>query len=350
MSGELNEMIKKAAAIKAAIAPVERWMEIYKNPAWAALQKNNLYTSSINDMVHQWMKKPAHFDAFKNLQNVTKQRTIKGKFLFSDSWWDSMAAITTNQHNISAVLSKNLAMMPAYAKAQAGIPSLLHTAFDPASPLHYTSKLATLQATLKGISSQIAFKGFGGLDNDLLEKFTTTTNEAVTIAQEITEKEFATKADIARLEIFIGTTLESFKEDIKDQIKKTAKSPFALINLWATIIGIILTIFTIIQTCQSQHQPSGDSVTKEEVQELKQYVDEKFHEALYEAALAVKVRTNCHLRYNPSQKSKGFFQIKVGEIVHIIETRHKWARIAVTDRTDNLPITGWVLKKYLIHS
>ena len=350
MSDSLHEMINKTAAMKEAISPITKWLEIYKNPVWATLQKNNLYTSGMSDIIQQWMKKPTYFDAFKNLQDEARQRTIKGKFFFNDSWWNSMAAITTNQHNISASLAKSIAMIPPNAKAQAGIPSFLHTAFEPTYPLHYTNKLATLQSTLRGISSQIAFKGFGGLDNDLLEKFTTTTNEAVTITQEITEKEFATKADIARLETFIGTTLEAFKDEINNQIKKTAKSPFALINLWAAIIGIILTIFTIIQTCQSQQQSQKDSVTKEEVQELRQYVDEKFREALKEATFVAKVRTNCHLRYNPSPKSRGFFQIKTGEIVNIIEIRHKWVRIAVTDPTDNLPIMGWIPKKYLIHN
>jgi ApbE superfamily uncharacterized protein (UPF0280 family) len=105
-----------------------------------------------------------------------------------------------------------------------------------------------------------------------------------------------------------------------------------------------------VQTCQSQNQPQRDSITKEEIDGLKKYVDEKFQKALNEAAIKAETRIKCYIRYNPNQKSRGFFQIKAGQIVHIIEARHKWVRITVTDPTDSLPITGWIMKKYLIRN
>lgn len=351
MNNNFQDMIKQSIAAKAALEPINSWIGIYQNPALKAVQSNKLLTSSISEVMQQMFKKPAHFDSVSNFNDIVQNRTIKGIGLFNNQWWSLTNAIATNQHSISAAIEKTVTIVDAYEKAKGisktitGLGSFFETTF----PFGYSSKLATLETTLKGLSSQIAFRGYNQFGTEFLENFSTATDEAVAITRKITEKEYTTKDDIKELETFIGETIEDFSNSIKEKIEKTAKSPFALVSLWVAIIGTLLTIFTICQSLlQTQNSPHEDAATTEEIQQLKQYVDEQFKEALNEASIKAKTRITCHLRYKPSGKSMCISCLKPGEIVHIIEGRHKWVRITVIDAADNLPITAWILRKYLI--
>lgn len=213
----------------------------------------------------------------------------------------------------------------------------------------YDNKLTSLQSALKGISSQIALKGFALADEDFLDDFNSTTQEAVAITEEVTKTEYVTTEAIAKLENFIGTSFEKLKESVSDQINTKRKSPLELVGLWVNILGILITILSMIQTHQAQNQPASTHVaTKEDVAGLKEFVSQKFEKALEQTTIEAILRIDCNLRYNPSQKSIGFFRLKTGQSVRIIDTKHKWVRIAIIDPADNLPLMGWVMRKYIV--
>jgi len=352
INNDLQKLIKQSIAINAAIAPINSWLKLYQEPALKAAKRNNLLTSTIEASIPKMLKSSAQIASINHYSDIVHNKTIKGIGLLNSPLWNLTGAIVTNQHNISAAIAKSVTVLEANAKAQVGSRTILglRSFFETNFPLGYSSKLATLDATLKGLSAQIVFRGYDQPNAEFLERFSSTTDKAAAMTAELTEKNSITIEDIKNLEAFIGEQIEELANRISERIDKTAKSTFAKLNLWVGIISILLTLVTIYQACQSQNVPNEKAATKEDIQKLMQYTDERFKKILNEASFKAKTRIASHLRYKPSSKSRCMLCIKPGEIVHIIESNHKWVQVTVVDSVDNLPITGWIMRKHLIRS
>jgi len=345
MNEDLQDFFRKTTAMQAAIAPMTAWHKMFSSPATDLLQKNRYATTTMADMVGQMFKKPSFFDA-EAVIKMHSQRNISRIILDNTKLLDSVGIIARNQKSISSMFSTSAFLQNRLIKSQIATPSFA-AALNP-SLLGYNTKVTALQSALKGLGSQMAVKGIALADEDFFERFQSTTNEALAITQELTQTEYVTTESIAKLEAFIGTSLEKLSVEVTQQIKASDKSPTALLNLWVGILGILFTIYTIIQPLLVNDKPEQNVVVKKEVEELKQFVGAKFEEALKSSAPAAVLRLDCNLRYNPSQKDSGFFRVRAGQEVHILDTKHKWVRITIIDTADNLPVMGWVMRKYLL--
>lgn len=342
MSTKLSDIAIKNSEIMAAFAPMHKWINTLEHPSMAFLGNTMAHTAAITHSLENTFRNAGIFDASRIISDKFKKRSITSSLSSNEKWLASIASISVNQHKISKAITGSIFNLPTFPETI--IPKTLISGgfFGTTLLNNYTSHLAGLHSTLLGLNAQIALKGFTGIEPDFLEKFTATTAEAAYITKEFTDNNFSTKADITRLETFIGKTLENFKEDVLIQIK--SKSTFDLVNLWVAIIGILLTIFTIIQTCQAKNKQTKEYATTQEVAILKSFVDTTFRNAIGESAIHAIAATNCHLRNKPFQKCRGFYTIRAGEPVHVLEGNHKWLRITIISITDSFPITGWVEK------
>lgn len=347
MSDNLGKIMKHAITVKAAMSPIHNWSRIYQSTAIDAIRKNKFLSAAA---VLPSMFRSDYFNPFSTYNEVVLSKAMKGVLPFNSTLLDVTNTIFTNQQHISSAIAKSIRLFDAYDRVPSlnfeafGLTSFLKTAF----PHEYTNRLISLDSALKSLSAQITYRENIQQNAIFLERFSETTERAVAITTELTEKHYATKEDIRNLEIFIEETIEAFSRNINEKIDKTAKSSFAKLNLWVGIISTLLTLFTIYQSLQPQDRPQEQIVSKDDIQGLITTIDERFRNALDEAGLKAKARISCHLRYKPNAKSKCLLCVQAGESVHIIESNHKWVRIAVIDPSDNLPITGWVLRKHLI--
>ena len=344
MSEDLNDYFRKITSIQRAIEPVLKWQKVFATPLSATLSKNYLPSAAAAVLVSHVFKQPSFFDSAAVMQANLQGNKFKA-ILGNAKLLDAVGAIAKNQQNIFSTLFPKGLAQNTFINRQVPMPSF--TAALDANLWGYTSKIATVQSALQGLSSKIAAKGIGGINVEFLNSFQTTTSQAVAISQEIAKTEYATKENIAKLEAFIGSSLEKFKEGVSEQIKATGKSPMAIIALWVGIFGILVTLWSILQTYQSPSAPSSQAATHQDMHDLKQFVGAQFKDALAFATIEATIRINCNLRYQPALNSNGFFRLKAGEPVRILDANHKWVRIAVIDPNDNLPVMGWVLRKYL---
>jgi hypothetical protein len=346
----LQKMIEQSIAINAAIAPTHSLMAKLYGPAMNAMRLNQTFTSRNEAAISKVFRSAIHINAVELYKDIFQNKTAKGITMFNNPLWKLTDSILSNQHFISAAISKSVTHMDAYDRARninqviTGSVSFWEKAF----PKSYNNKLTSLDAALKGLSAQITFKGYEQSNDELLEQFSVVTGKAASLTASLTESSYATKEDFEKLKIFIDEQFENLAKRVELKIEKTARSPFAKLSLWVSIIGVIFTIWQMLQPSITPNGSNANSATKEDIQKLIDYADERFKEALAKAGFKAETRITCHLRYKPSSKSKCMFCIKPGEIVHIIESNHKWVRVSVIDSLDNLPITGWVMRKHLI--
>jgi hypothetical protein len=209
------------------------------------------------------------------------------------------------------------------------------------------SSLEGLHSTLLGVNTKIAIKRLAGIESGFWETFTKTTEEAAVITKQLTEAEYATKNDIIKLATFIENKLASFQQGMTETFNNSP-SRFELLNFWVTTLSIILSILAILQTCQLQNEKVPEAATQAQVMEFKRFVEEKFKKTLEYVSIPAEISIHCNLRMKPHNKSRGFFRLATGDTVNILEVNHKWARIAIIDKADRFPLTGWVEKKYLV--
>lgn len=348
MSNDLHDLLKTSREIKGTLAPVQFWKHFLTTPIDRTIKSNFTYTG-LSSVFADLMKNPL-VENKNSIDRILEGIRPKNGLGADNPLLNSILAITGNQYDITSSLTRSLTSVMGFPRPQAATPSFLQNVFA-APVVDYNRKISSLNSVLTGLSSQITAKSFIGIDPELLQRFTTTTKQAAAITTEITEKEFATTDDILKLETFIGSSLEEFKQTVTEQIHKASKSRVNLISLWVTVFSVLVTIFAIVQTCISTAtQPATDAATSEQVKELKEFVERKFEETLKSTTTEARTRINCGLKFKPRSNGNTIYTLKAGDTIHIIRTYHKWAQITVIDPADHLPVSGWILKKYLSKS
>src|SRR5947199_368833 len=78
--------------------------------------------------------------------------------------------------------------------------------------------------------------------NSLLTKFESVTSNASAISSDVIEDKHLVEENLKRIEKFYGNALE----ELKNEIRKSHKSPMAIIALWINIVSILLTLYAIL--------------------------------------------------------------------------------------------------------
>lgn len=55
----------------------------------------------------------------------------------------------------------------------------------------------------------------------------------------------------------------------------------------------------------------------------------------------------CKVKWKPKAKTLTLAELPINFDVVVIRVHHKWVYVSYFDQKDNLPQTGWIMKKYL---
>ncbi|MBS4065284.1 MAG: SH3 domain-containing protein [Chitinophagaceae bacterium] len=350
MNNDFFKMINRVNEIQKATAPFNNLNAKFYGPIATAMKINSYLPSGTEAAISKVFRNATHIAAVDYWRDIIHTKTVRGIAMFNSPLWNLTDSILSNQHNISAAITKRVSIADAYRAATYNYPAVtgIRSFFETTFLSQYSNKLITLDAALKGLSAQITVKGHLFSDDELLEQFSETTGKAAIITAELIEKNYVTREDIEKLKVFIEEQFQEIGKRIEENIERTAKSPFAKLSLWVGIIGIIFTIWQILQPLISPNLADENAATQEDIQNLMEFTNKRLEESLSIAGIKAEARIANHLRLKPNSKSKCLFCIKPGETVHIIESNHKWVRVTVIDPSDNLPLTGWVMRKHLI--
>lgn len=197
------------------------------------------------------------------------------------------------------------------------------------------NQINSWQFAISGISGQLAAIAASQKKWDLIDDFEEITEEAVSLNERIFDENGVTKEGLNELKAFFQ------RIEIKvDKIDADANSLF-----WKllTLLGFILAVMGEARNWL----PKPEYATKQEVETV---IKEQF--GIYEKKLKedkeFRITSRvCKVMSKPRLKSLVIEKLPIDFEVTVLQVNHKWVYVSYFSPVDNLPQTGWILKKYL---
>jgi hypothetical protein len=336
-----------------------------------AYEKNFKSLRSISEGLHAYKKVQSSLDKIVKMNTGMTLHHAATKNPFYDVMQKQnglLAAITSPIPKTFTDMFKDINMgmpkhhmtlMDAFTKVNMGIPNSMHnTAFNffqkqdalfgliRKQPWEMNSHAFAQAAALSqhaGIVSKsflsdiIINQEWGELEESerTIDKFTELVNDF-----------FTQKIDINQ---FLKSTLEFLSIISFVSNTEKAKNIRDKINYFLTIIGFIMGVVALWMTMNPAATAIAPAVSSKMEQDLDTFRREtlKKLDELTPVSYGQRIATTkTALRFNPFNKSKILAQIKEGQVVRVIEVRHKWLFITFTDEKKEEIHSGWVMKKY----
>ena len=197
------------------------------------------------------------------------------------------------------------------------------------------SQINNLQFAISSISRQLASIAASKRSWDLIEDFEEITEEAVTLNERIFDENGVTKEGLNELKEFFQ------RIEIKvDKIDVDANSLF-----WK-LLALLSFILAIMGETRNW-LPKPEYATKQEVETLLKEQFDIYEKKLKDDKEFRIINRACKVMSKPKVKSLLIEKLPVDFEVTVLQVNHKWIYVSYFSPSDNLPQTGWILKKYL---
>lgn len=295
LSSQLSEMMKTQERITKSLSGVSMITELAKSMQ----QHHKMFENS----------------TLSAIEAMTKGLSHQAKFTISQTTLDAISSINRqheqlfgNLRSITEAINKNQAVF---------------------------NQINSWQFAISGISGQLAAIAASQKKWDLIDDFEEITEEAVSLNERIFDENGVTKERLNELKAFFQ------RIEIKvDKIDADANSLF-----WKllTLLGFILAVMGEARNWL----PKPEYATKQEVETV---IKEQF--GIYEKKLKedkeFRITSRvCKVMSKPRLKSIVIEKLPIDFEVTVLQVNHKWVYVSYFSPVDNLPQTGWILKKYL---
>lgn len=192
--------------------------------------------------------------------------------------------------------------------------------------------------TLGSLSANTALTGLSSLNSTSYPYLEEVANEAEGITNSVVQQQYVTNADLSGIYNLI--------DNLNSRIDSVNKSEFKTLGFWLCLIGLFISIYPLIQQQIDALDPNTASATQQQVIDLRNKLIAAYHDNANVYSPVRITSRKCKLHLKPRFKSKVVMTISTSEKLSVINSKRKWVMVTCLDK-DSLPITGWVLKKYL---
>ncbi len=205
----------------------------------------------------------------------------------------------------------------------------------------HLNKFNTLNVALQGISSDF-----------LKETAISKTWEDFGIAEEANETiSNIAEETLSQTTIITQDDLEEFRTSILNELtnllsKSNSERARNFIIELITVIGFILTFYSVHQQRADKSNSEVIIETKKELEKLNSEFSQKISFELQKLTKTRIAKTNVNLKFAAKKNSGKIGLVKKGQIVTVIEIRHKYLLISYIDFETGEPKSGFVVKKY----
>jgi len=200
------------------------------------------------------------------------------------------------------------------------------------------AQINNLHFALSGISGQMAAIAAQQRNWSILEDFDNVTEQALEFTESLSEK--LEEEQERQFQILLSLVLSFVSKH-----KTLGVSALLIIDIFLRFAGIHQYVDFL--------QTKPEHATKEEVNqiEIKQDSTIFFIQQINEQLKQVKeyriTNKPCLVKLKPKSKTLALTKLPIDFDVVIIQIHHKWVYVSYFDPKDNLPQTGWIMKKYL---
>lgn len=295
LSSQLSEMMKAQASITKSLSGVSMITELAKS-----MQQH-----------HRMFENPT----LSAIEAMTKGLSLQAKFAIPQTTLDAISSINRQHEQLFGNLRS---ITEAVNKNQAAF-----------------NQINSWQFAISGISGQLAAIAASQKKWDLIDDFEEITEEAVSLNERIFDENGVTKEGLNELKAFFQ------RIEIKvDKIDADANALF-----WK-LLALLSFIIAVMGEARNW-LPKPEYATKQEVETV---IKEQF--GIYEKKLKedkeFRITSRiCRVMSKPRLKSLVIEKLPIDFEVTVLQVNHKWVYVTYFSPVDNLPQTGWIMKKYL---
>ncbi|MCB0538317.1 MAG: hypothetical protein KDE33_12415 [Bacteroidetes bacterium] len=294
LSPQISEMLKAQESITKSLSGVNMMAEIAKS------------------MQHQKMFANPTLSA---IEAMSKSISLQSKFAIPQTTLDAITSINRqheqlfgNLRSITEAVTKN---QPAF------------------------SQINSWQFAISGISGQLAAIAASQQKWDLIDDFEEITEEAVLLNERLYDENGVSKEGLIEL--------KEFFQRIEIKVNKIDADANSVFWKLIALLSIILAFTGEIRNWL----PKPEYATKQEVENV---IKDQFK--LYESKLKEEkeiriTERQCKVLIKPKMKSVVIEKLPCGFEIIVLQVHHKWVYVSYFSPKDNLPQTGWIMKKYL---
>lgn len=295
LSSLLSEMMKSQENSKISLSGISMFAELSKK-----LHEN-----------HSIFEKPA----LSEIQKLAKGLKLQPTFSIPQGTINAITLIN-RQHN--QIFGNLRSITEAFNKNQAAF-----------------NQINSWQFAISGIAGQLAAIAASQKKWDLIDDFEEITEGAVSLNERIFDENGVTKAGL--------NELKSFFQRIEIKVDKIDADANALFWKLLTLLSFILAVMGEARNWL----PKPEYATKQEVETV---IKEQF--GIYEKKLKedkeFRITSRiCKVMSKPRLKSLVIEKLPIDFEVTVLQVCHKWVYVSYFSPVDNLPQTGWIMKKYL---
>jgi hypothetical protein len=307
-SAQWHQSIHKSLGISSQISEMLKAQESITK----SLSGVNMMAAIAKSMQHQKMFANPTLSA---IEAMSKSISLQSKFTIPQTAINAITSINRqheqlfgNLRSITEALTKN---QPAF------------------------SQINSWQFAISGISGQLAAIAASQQKWDLIDDFEEITEEAVLLNERLYDENGVSKEGLIEL--------KEFFQRIEIKVDKIDSDANALFWKLLTLLGIILAFTGEIRNWL----PKPEYATKQEVETV---INDQFK--LYESKLKEEkelriTQRECKVLIKPKMKSIVIERLPCGFEIVVLQVNHKWVYVSYFSPKDNLPQTGWIMKKYL---
>jgi len=202
------------------------------------------------------------------------------------------------------------------------------------------AQINNLRFALSGISAQIAAIAAQQKNWTIIDDFEQATEQAIDFTEALTEQ--ITEEQQRQFQILITLVFSFLKKH-----KTLGVSALLLIDIILRFAGIhqYYDFLKVKPELPTKTEVNQISIKQDSVLHFIHLVDEQLKQT-DEYRNRITNQT-CEVKVKPKSKSLTIAKIPKNFEVIVIQIQHKWVYVSYYDLTDNLPQTGWILKKYL---
>ena len=295
LSSQLSEMLKSQESDTKSLSGIRMLAEIAKN-----LQEHNRIFEN---------------PALSEIQKMAKGLMLQPTYTIPQATINAIAAIN-RQHE--QLFDKLRGITEAINKNQVEF-----------------NQINNWQFAIRGISGQLAAFAASQKKWDLIDNFEEITEEAVSLNESIFDENGVTKEGLNKLKAFFQ----------RIEIKVNKIDPDANTLFWK-LLALLSFILSVMGEARNW-LPKPEYATKQEVETV---IKEQF--GIYEGKLKKDKEFRITSRVCKVMSKPRFMSLVIEKLppdfeVTVLQVNHKWVYVSYFSSVNNLPQTGWVMKKYL---
>lgn len=200
------------------------------------------------------------------------------------------------------------------------------------------TEINNLHYAISGISKQIALFAVQTQDWTILNDFEEVTEQTLEFTENLTEE--LDEDQKIKFQVLLTAVLSFL-----NKYKTHGVSALLIVDIFLRLAGIHQYYDFLKDKPQVAQKSEVNKINAKQdsilyfIQEINKQVKEK-----NECRITTRV---CQVKLKPNNKTTTLAKLPVNFEVVILQINHKWVLISYLDSDDNLPQTGWVMKKYL---